>query len=281
MKEIKLEVNFKKMSNSKILSFDTELRNLNKIFESEDFSIAVSGGIDSLILSILASKIKQKQINIFHAVSPAVQKDGTKRTRLYAKKYNWNLKVINADEFSDSNYLKNPRNRCFYCKFNLYKKIKQYTSEKIYSGTNYSDLSDFRPGLDAAKEYNIRHPFVEAKITKTMIREFAKNYGLNSLASLPAQPCLSSRIYTGIEIDKLILDKIYLAEKKIQTLINSKITRCRFGKTFIKIELDNLSFLNLTRINKRKIEDIIKKLFEKKIIIYFSEYKMGSTFLVD
>ena len=50
MKEIKLEVNFKKMSNSKILSFATELRNLNKIFESEDFSIAVSGGIDSLIL---------------------------------------------------------------------------------------------------------------------------------------------------------------------------------------------------------------------------------------
>ena len=52
-------------------------------------------------------------------------------------------------------------------------------------------------------------------------------------------------------------------------------------KIFIKIELDNLSFLNFKRINKRKIEDILKKLFEKKIIIYFSEYKMGSTFLVD
>ena len=78
------------------------------------------------------------------------------------------ITIINTNEISDPRYAANPINRCFFCKENLYKTIKAYTEGNIFSGANIDDLSDYRPGLDAAKEANVDHPFILAKIGKKL-----------------------------------------------------------------------------------------------------------------
>ena len=71
----------------------------------------------------------------------------------------------------------------------------------IVSGANTGDLGDFRPGLAAAAEHAVRHPYVECGIDKPAVRAIAAGLGLDDLAELPAAPCLSSRVETGIAID--------------------------------------------------------------------------------
>ena len=83
---------------------------------------------------------------------------------------------------------------------NLYSLINKITSSQIISGTNLDDLKEYRPGLKAAVEFSVRHPFVELGLKKEMVRELAKELKLNFYAKLHSSPCLSSRIQTGIEI---------------------------------------------------------------------------------
>ena len=75
--------------------------------------------------------------------------------------------------------IKNPVNRCFYCKKNLYSLISKITSSQIISGTNLDDLKEYQPGLKAAGEFSVRHPFVELGLKKEMVRELAKELKLN------------------------------------------------------------------------------------------------------
>ena len=93
-------------------------------------TIAVSGGIDSVTLAVYISFIfKDKKVKVSHAVGPAVPIEATNRVKSLSKKYNWELKIINTNEISDPRYAANPINRCFFCKENLYKTIKNYTSK--------------------------------------------------------------------------------------------------------------------------------------------------------
>ncbi|MGH8841615.1 MAG: hypothetical protein ACREX1_02915, partial [Advenella sp.] len=102
---------------------------------------------------------------------------------------NWKLSIIDANEFSDDRYVSNPVNRCFYCKSNLYSSISNCTKKQIISGTNADDLGEYRPGLQAAKEFSVRHPYVEAGIAKADLRQFASFLGLPEIAALPSSPC--------------------------------------------------------------------------------------------
>lgn len=141
-------------------------------------TIAVSGGIDSITLATYTSSIfKDIRVNVSHAIGAAVPIEATNRVKLLAKKYNWNLNIINTNEISDPRYLANPINRCFFCKENLYKTIKLFTKGSIFSGANLDDLNDYRPGLDAAKEANVVHPFILAKFGKKNIRKLAFEIG--------------------------------------------------------------------------------------------------------
>ena len=136
---------------------------LNNLSENKITTIAVSGGIDSITLATFSNLLKPKLINIAHAISDAVPEEATKRVNKLAKKFNWKLYILNANEINDPKYKQNPYNRCYFCKDNLYKTIKaEINTDLIFSGTNIDDLNDYRPGLKAAKLSNIRHPFIEA-----------------------------------------------------------------------------------------------------------------------
>ena len=242
-------------------------------------ALAVSGGVDSMLLAVVALNGGRKNFEVFHAVSPAVQRDGTKRVKKFAKQFQWPLRIIEVGEFQDENYLRNPVNRCFYCKHNLYKVFRTLTQATIFSGTNHDDLQDFRPGLRAAEEHGVRHPFVEAGITKDVIRQLANYRGFKELADLPAQPCLSSRVMTGTRISSEVLDSIYAVEVWVRENLEPRVVRCRFSKKSICIELDATAFKSLSEEQRLAIMRIVAHSFRFMSPvpeISFSLYRMGS-----
>jgi uncharacterized protein len=209
-------------------------------------AVAVSGGVDSLTLATLAHRTLRGKVEMFHAVSPAVPQEATDRVRTLAAREGWKLSVVDAGEFGDANYRSNPVNRCFYCKTNLYGALVPHTTAQIVAGTNLDDLGEYRPGLEAAKNHGVRHPFVEAGIDKNTVRAIARHLDLGDVAELPSAPCLSSRIETGIAIDADMLTLVHAAERLVSRSLAPRTVRCRVRAKGVVIELDeqNLAALD-------------------------------------
>ncbi len=206
---------------------------------SERIAVAVSGGIDSLTLATASHRWLPGAVTMHHAVSPAVPAEATERTRALAMAEGWQLDVFDAGEFADPAYRANPVNRCFFCKTNLYGAVARRTVHQIVSGTNLDDLGDFRPGLQAARDHAVRHPFVEAEIDKRTVRALALALGLGALSELPSAPCLSSRVETGIRIEGEILAMVHEAEKLVVARLSPRTVRCRVRAHAVVIELDD------------------------------------------
>lgn len=262
-------------------TLETVLRNMNRV------AVAVSGGVDSLTLAAAAHRALAARATMYHAVSPAVPTDATERTRAVAEREGWNLKVIDAGEFGVDNYRSNPLNRCFYCKTSLYGAIVPQTDAQVVSGTNLDDLGEYRPGLIAAKEHNVRHPFVEAQIDKQGVRVLARELGLGALAELPASPCLSSRIETGIAIDPAMLAKVHETERLVEARLTEiaarpKTVRCRVRAKGAVIELDETSLSALAPEAREALAADVAQLFASAgfdFVVSFAPYRVGSAFL--
>ena len=204
-------------------------------------AVAVSGGVDSMVLAYVANLFSRAGMIAVHAVSPAVPASATARVEAYARRHGWCLHLIDAGELADPAYRGNPVDRCFYCKTNLYARIRAVTGLPIASGTNLDDLGDYRPGLEAARRHDVVHPFVEAGLAKNDIYALARAYALGDLAALPAQPCLASRIETGIGVDAATLKFIEVAEIELARLLPGERTlRCRVTHTGVHVECGTL-----------------------------------------
>ncbi len=254
----------------------------NIISTMPSVAVAVSGGVDSLTLAQIAHRQLGATATMFHAVSPAVPQEATARVRECTSRYGWQLEVIDAGEFSDVEYVANPVNRCFFCKSNLYGSIARHTQALIVSGTNADDLADYRPGLDAAKRHFVRHPFVECGIDKATVRSLAMLLGMGEIADLPAAPCLSSRIETGIPITALSLALVHSIEKLVRSHMNPFTVRCRVRGDGLAIELDALA---LGRIETGAYDELRAQIAERATATgfrgetRFGLYRMGSAFV--
>ncbi len=254
----------------------------NTLVEIGQSVVAVSGGIDSTLLAVIAGRLDGVEIEVFHAVSPAVPKRATQRVLEYAELENWNLTVADVGEFQDEQYMLNPINRCFYCKTNLYSYMANRTDGQLLSGTNLDDLNDFRPGLKAAERHSVRHPYVETNITKSDIRSIATRLNMNSLAQLPASPCLSSRMQTGTPIDAGCLQAIDEVENAIQRELSASITRCRVNGNGVVIELDPDSLTRLDAEDRKLVSELVHEHFPDGFgqpVPTFAPYRMGSAFV--
>jgi uncharacterized protein len=244
----------------------------------DDLAIAVSGGVDSMTLAYLAHRRTPHGTTMIHAASPAVPAEATDRIRRYAGVHGWRLRIVDAGETRDPRYVANPHDRCFWCKTNLYATIRQLTDQRIASGANLDDLGDYRPGLKAASDYGVRHPWIEAGIGKREIRRLAASHGLMDLAELPASPCLSSRIETGIPVTVGALAMIDRLEREIRATLEPATLRCRLRPFGIEIELDDDT---LARIDRAGIAESGRRVMAEFRIagdIRFSPYRQGSAF---
>lgn len=244
--------------------------------------VAVSGGVDSLTLAAFAHDTLGERARLVHAVSPAVPTAATERVKAFAAARGAALTLLDAGEFADEAYRKNPANRCYFCKSHLYDAIRARFQASIVSGANVDDLGDYRPGLLAASERDVRHPFIEAGLTKVLVRELARRLGLGEIAELPSAPCLSSRVETGIRIEAPALALIDGIETEIRESLHPLTVRCRVRHRGVVVELDEAALVSLrpgdkqvwaARIAARAIEVGLSG------VVDFEVYRQGSAFL--
>lgn len=256
------------------------LNRLDAIFDSaRPAAIALSGGVDSMTLAFVAHRRMGADVTMFHAASAAVPATATERVKSYADRHGWNLHIIDAGEFSDERYLANPSNRCFFCKSNLYSTLASHTEAQLFSGTNTDDLGDWRPGLKAAEANQVRHPFVEAGISKADVRAIAAAHGLTDLAELPSAPCLSSRVETALRIEPDMLRAIDEVETFLRQELAAETVRCRVRSTGVVVELDEGALTSLTATKRSTLSARIERAFGSKKSIFFEHYVRGSAFL--
>lgn len=245
-------------------------------------AVAVSGGVDSLTLATLAHEALGPAAAMFHATSPAVPEDATARVLRMAAEFGWALEVIDAGEFADPNYRANPVDRCFFCKMNLYGAIRGRTDRLIVSGTNLDDLGEYRPGLEAARTEGVRHPFVEAGIDKNGVRTLAGALGLGEIAELPASPCLSSRVETGIAIESGTLTMIDQTERLLRHALSPRTIRCRVRRSGVVIELDQDALARIDPATEQDLRALVQDAVRasgRTYAVSFAPYRNGSAFL--
>lgn len=253
-------------------------------------AVAVSGGVDSLTLATIAAR-HHAYAEMFHAVSPAVPPEATARVREIATREGWTLRELDAGEFGKDAYMSNPVNRCYFCKQSLYASmgaslsaIAGATTAQIVSGTNADDLGEYRPGLEAAREHGVRHPFAELGVTKGEIRAFARMLGLGELSALPSSPCLSSRIESGIPISAPVLESVHRAEQAVRAMLpQAASVRCRVRASGIVVEIDaeTLAMMDdpTTERVVSEVADVMHATHDG-VVVTVAPYRVGSAFLV-
>ena len=205
--------------------------------------IACSGGVDSLLLADLAHQAAPGATLVAHSVTPAVPAAATERTRRAAAAHGWDLRLVRSGEFGDRRYLANPVDRCFHCKSHLYDALDRLVEgvgdlagATVMSGANTDDLGEYRPGLRAAAEHGVRHPYVEAGVDKSGIRALAAARG-RDWHDLPAAPCLASRLYTGTPVEPDLLAAVERGEDTLREITGVEVVRCRVRGTQVRIEV--------------------------------------------
>ncbi|MFC3165812.1 adenine nucleotide alpha hydrolase [Ciceribacter thiooxidans] len=253
---------------------------LNAVFDSaRPAAIAVSGGVDSMTLAFVAHRRMCADVTMFHAASAAVPVSATQRVKDYAVLHGWDLRIINAGEFADERYLANPSNRCFFCKSDLYGALSSLSDAQLFSGTNTDDLGDWRPGLKAAEANSVRHPFVEAGMSKADVRAMAAAHNLADLAELPSAPCLSSRIETALRIEPEILQAVDEVEMLLRRELSPDTVRCRVRQAGVVVELDEPTLSQLSDGSRARLASRISEAFGGSKPVDFQAYARGSAFL--
>lgn len=165
-------------------------------------AVAFSGGIDSTVVAQAAFEALGDVAVAVTAVSESLAEGELEGAEELARRIGIRHRVIRTEEFSNPDYRRNNSDRCYFCKSELYGRLKAMLAELradvIVSGANLDDMGDYRPGLKAASEHDVRHPLQECGLTKSDVRELALAWGLPTWDK-PATPCLSSRIAYGEE----------------------------------------------------------------------------------
>ena len=170
--------------------------------------VAFSGGVDSSFLAFVAHQELGAGALMVTAESPSYPSYQRKIVVDLVTRYGLRHEFIASDEMSDTNYVVNPSNRCYFCKHELYTKLQNMAMQRdfryVVDGNNLDDTVDHRPGRQAGRELEVRSPLIEAELTKSEIRELSHLQGLPTWDQ-PASACLSSRIPYGspVTVEKL------------------------------------------------------------------------------
>jgi uncharacterized protein len=201
--------------------------------------IAYSGGVDSTFLLRVACSVPELRCVALTTDSPTNTAEEVDEARTLARSFGARHLVVAVDELATPGYAANPPDRCYLCKQTLYPLCFDLASKEairwVADGVNLDDLGDYRPGLRAAEEMGVRHPLVEAGMTKADVRALSASLGLET-ADKPASPCLSSRFPYGTQITHDDLRRVERAEAAVRAL-GFRELRVRFHGQSARVEV--------------------------------------------
>jgi len=203
--------------------------------------VAFSGGVDSSLLLKTAQDVLDDRLLAVIASSATYPEEEQKEAAKLAEFWGVRYKIIHTDELDNPEFVKNPPTRCYFCKNELFSRLKEMAEAEgipyVCDGANKEDLGDFRPGSQAAKELGIRSPLQEAGLVKDEIREISRWLGLPTWDK-PSLACLSSRFPYGTEIDLDSLKQIAQAEAYLRSQ-GFKQVRVRHHGQIARIEVES------------------------------------------
>jgi uncharacterized protein len=225
----------------KALQGSTKLRRLQEILtDMEGVAVAFSGGVDStFLLKVAHDNLRDRVIAITgrsESVPPGEMENAQRLACLIGVRH----VLIETREIEIREYRANPSNRCYFCKRELYEKLRVVAEREgiaaVVDGTNADDLRDHRPGVAASRELQVRSPLAEVGLTKAEIRTLSQVMGLPTYDK-PSAPCLASRIPYG---EVVTIEKLNMIGQAEQVLHALGFRECRVrhhGEGLARIEI--------------------------------------------
>lgn len=254
--------------------------NLKKIIRNMgSAAVAYSGGVDSTFLLKVAYDVLGDQVLGITARSSTYPEREFQEAIQYVGLIGAKHEVIISEELEIEGFSKNPVNRCYYCKNELFSKIRGIADERglkyVLDGSNFDDTNDYRPGMTAARENGVVSPLKEAGLTKTDIRELSKELGLPTWDK-PSFACLSSRFPYGKEIT---VEKLSMVDQAEQFLLDKgfRQIRVRHHEEIARIEVlpeDRKKLFDEGLMDE--ISDELKKIGFSYVTLDLAGYRTGS-----
>ncbi len=240
------------------------------------YAVALSGGVDSAVVAKAAS-LSQSDVFAVTARSASVSAAEIRDASSLAKDIGIRHAFVEPRELESADYQKNDTRRCYFCKTHLYAAIcQQFPGRTVVSGTNADDLHDYRPGLQAAEEAEVRAPLAELNIDKRAIRGLAQHWMLH-VADKPASPCLASRIAHGVAVTPARLQRIEQAEMILRELglVEFRVRLHEGELARIEVPSDQIAMLSAEN-TRRHVIDGFKRLGFRYVTLDLEGFRSGS-----
>jgi pyridinium-3,5-biscarboxylic acid mononucleotide sulfurtransferase len=239
--------------------------------------VALSGGVDSAVVALAAKKALDKKAVAVTADYNTLSGDELKSARKIAKEIDIDHRIVRYSELDNEEFVKNDSLRCYHCRTELASYLlleaKKMNASLIVDGTNIDDLKDYRPGIKAMRENEVKSPLVELGIGKQNIRSIAKSNNL-SVFDKPSNSCLASRIPHGIPVTFEKLKRIETAEILVKSVFNVRQVRVRDHHDTARIEVGREEFKEMFDTDKLlAIDSKLKNLGFKYVALDLSGYK--------